>query len=472
MSITTEHFKENSVRALANAQLQAALRKATTAFVEKRTRGVAELDNWEELRDRGRRIKEDVIRNLDRYLAEFEKNAQARGATVYRAADGHAAVAYIQELARKQGITLAIKAKSMATEEIDLNEFLESVGVEPVETDLGEYIVQLAHEKPSHILAPAIHKTRYDIADLFAERLKTERTDEIEKLTAIARRTLRMKFIEAGLGISGANFGVAETGTIVLFENEGNIRMTTTLPRVHVAVMGIEKLIPKFEDLAVFLTLLPRSGTGQKVTSYVSMITGVKSEWSDEGPEELHIILLDNGRSRIARDEVLKESLYCLRCGACLNVCPVYKKVGGHAYGWIYSGPIGALVTPEFIGLERAKDLPYASSLCGACKDVCPVKINIPSLLLELRNRVVEEVKKSPLAERVAMKLWSVILKNERLYTLAGRLARFVQIAFTSDGAVRDLPFPFSEWTDGRDLPPLAEKSFRDLWRERKAGTD
>jgi L-lactate dehydrogenase complex protein LldF len=472
MEIKTDSFKENSVRALANPKLQAALKKAMTTFVEKRRHGVAEVANWEELRDQGRRIKEDVIDNLDRYLAEFEKNARARGAKVFRAADGPSAVAYVLGLAREKGIKLAIKAKSMATEEIELNEFLESVGVEPVETDLGEYIVQLAHEKPSHILAPAIHKSRFDIADLFAERLKTERTDEVEKLTAIARRTLRMKFIEAGMGVSGGNFGVAETGTVVLFENEGNIRMTTTLPRVHVVVMGIEKLIPKFEDLAVFLTLLPRSGTGQKMTSYVSMITGVKSEWTDEGPEELHIILLDNGRSRIAKDEVLKESLYCLRCGACLNVCPVYRKVGGHAYGWIYSGPIGALVTPEFLGLDRAKDLPYASSLCGACKDVCPVKINIPSLLLELRSGVVEKVKKTPLAERVAMKLWSVVVKSERLYALASGVARFMQVAFVSDGTIRDLPFPFSQWTKGRDLPPLAERSFRELWRERKASTD
>jgi len=467
MKIKTERFRENSLHALADAQLQSALRTATTTFIEKRRQAVAEVSDWEELRNRAREIKEQVIQKLDHYLAQFEKKAAERGAKIFRAHDGQAAVSRIVELARQKGVRLVIKGKSMATEEIALNDSLESAGIEPLETDLGEYIVQLAREKPSHIIVPAIHKTRREIGELFADRLCVDRTEDVEHLTAIARKTLRTKFIEAGMGISGANFGVAETGTIVLVENEGNIRMTTTLPRVHVVLMGIEKLIPTFEDLALFLRLLPRSATGQKISSYISFITGVKSRWNEEGPEELHIILLDNGRSGIAKDDLLKESLYCIRCGACLNVCPVYRKIGGHAYEWIYPGPIGSLITPELLGLERARDLPFASSLCSACRDVCPVKINIPKLLLELRSRIIEEEKPRLTVERVAMRLWAFLFKHRRLYSAASALARFGQILFVSDGAIKSLPiFPFSRWTEGRDFPPLAKKPFREIWRE------
>ncbi len=293
-------------------------------------------------------------------------------------------------LVRAKNAQMVVKAKSMAGEEIHLNEALEAAGIEPVETDLGEWIIQLAGETPSHIVVPAIHKTKQQIAELFVEKVGIERSENVDVLTQTARKILRERFAEAEVGISGVNFGVAETGTILILENEGNIRMTTSLTKTHIAIMGIEKVIPKFADLDVFLKLLPRSGTGQRLTAYQSLITGVKKTADDIGPDELHIVMLDNGRSRMLAHPVTRQSLACIRCGACLNACPVYQQVGGHAYGSVYPGPIGAVITPQLIGLSKAKQLPYASSLCGACREVCPVKIDIPELLLHLRAEITE----------------------------------------------------------------------------------
>ncbi len=294
------------------------------------------------------------------------------------------------DLAQQQGARNVVKSKSMVTEEIHLNDALQASGMEVIETDLGEYIIQLAGEAPSHIIAPAIHKTKGQIAELFTAKLGIEPTDDVDTLTSVARNVLRQRFADADIGISGVNFAVAETGTILILENEGNVRLTTSLPKVHIALMGIEKILPRFADLDVFLKLLPRSGTGQQLTTYQSLITGTKRRAEDEGPEQLHIVLLDNGRSRMLAHPTTRQALACIRCGACLNACPVYQQIGGHAYGSVYPGPIGAVITPQLIGLGKAAQLPYASSLCGACREVCPVKIDIPELLLHLRAEITE----------------------------------------------------------------------------------
>src|SRR3989440_3329375 len=365
----------------------------------------------------------------------------------------------------------------MTTEEIHLNDALQSEGIEAIETDLGEYIIQLAGETPSHIIVPAIHKTRKQIAELFTEKLGIAPTDEVARLTATARQILRERFAAADIGISGVNFGVAETGTILILENEGNIRLTTSLPPVHIAVMGIEKVVPRFRDLDVFLKLLPRSGTGQHLTSYQSLITGTKRRAEDEGPEELHIVLLDNGRSRMLAHPTTRQSLACIRCGACLNACPVYQQIGGHAYGSVYPGPIGAVITPQLIGLSKAAKLPYASSLCGACREVCPVKIDIPELLLHLRAQITEkqetEVREQRRAERLSFKLWAAIMTRRRWYEMSGRFAHFLQRFVVRQNRIGKVGRfvswvapPLAAWTAARDLRPIEDKSFRQQWRE------
>ncbi len=386
--LTSETFDANARAALGDTQLRGALRNATSLFGERRLAAARGLANWEELRTEARAIKDEVLLHLDRYLEQFVSNAEMRGAKVHWARDAAEANQIVCRLAQEYGARNVVKSKSMVTEEIHLNDALERAGMDVIETDLGEYIIQLAGEAPSHIIAPAIHKTKGQIAALFTDKLGMEPTNDVDTLTSVARNVLRDRFAAADLGISGVNFGVAETGTILILENEGNIRLTTSLPRVHIALMGIEKILPRFADLDVFLKLLPRSGTGQHMTTYQSLITGVKNRADDEGPEKLHIVLLDNGRSRMLAHPITRQALACIRCGACLNACPVYQQIGGHAYGSVYPGPIGAVITPQLIGLGKAAQLPYASSLCGACREVCPVKIDIPELLLHLRSEI------------------------------------------------------------------------------------
>src|SRR5438477_1866515 len=423
--LTTETFDANARAALRDVQLRGALRQATSLFGKRRLAAAQRLPDWEDLRAEARRIKDQTLLNLDKYLEEFTANAEAAGARIHWARDAAEANEIVKRLARERAARLVVKSKSMTTEEIHLNAALEADGIEALETDLGEYIIQLAGETPSHIIAPAIHKTRHQIADLFVEKVGIAPTDDIPTLTITARRVLRERFGAADIGVSGVNFGVAETGTILILENEGNIRLTTSLPKTHIAVMGIEKVIPRFEDLEVFLKLLPRSGTGQHLTAYQSLITGTRRRADDEGPAELHIILLDNGRSRMLAHPTTRQSLACIRCGACLNACPVYQQIGGHAYGSVYPGPIGAVITPQLIGLRKASKLPYASSLCGACREVCPVKIDIPELLLHLRAQITEEQEtgdresersKQRTAERLSFKLWAAIITRPRWY--------------------------------------------------------
>ena len=452
--LSSETFGENAKAALADTHLRGALKNATSLFGERRKQAAASLPNWEALRTQARAIKDQALSRLDHYLEEFVRNAESRGAKVHWARDGAEANAIITSLATEHQAHIIVKSKSMTTEETHLNRALEAAGMQVVETDLGEYIIQLADEPPSHIIAPAIHKTRRQIGELFTAELGTPMTDDVMKLTGTARTTLRGRFASADLGISGVNFAIAETGTIVIVENEGNIRLTTSLPRVHIAVMGIEKVIPRFADLDVFLKLLPRSGTGQKLTTYQSFITGTKRHANDEGPEELHLILLDNGRSPMLAHPITRQSLACIRCGACLNACPVYQQVGGHAYGSVYPGPIGAVITPQLIGIEKTSQLPYASSLCGACREVCPVKIDIPELLLHLRAEIAP--RKGSTAERLAFKVWAKVMMSPALYRMGGVAGRVLQ---------RFVPVA-KAWTNGRDLRPIEKKSFHQLWTE------
>ena len=458
-----ETFTTRTRYALANAQLQAALSNATAKHASARSDCLADFaSEWEELRNAGKQIKDHTLEHLDYYLEAFATRVEEHGGKIFWADDAAAANAYITDVARRHGLKLAVKSKSMMTEEIDLNHALASAGIEAVETDLGEYIVQLAGERPSHITAPAIHKSRKDIALLMREKLQVECDEDPREITAHARRALREKFAQAGLGVTGVNFAVAETGSIVLIENEGNIRFTTSLPRVHIAIMGIEKILPRMADLAVFLRLLPQGASGQKITSYVSILTGCKPTLFDGGPSEFHVVILDNGRTEILANAHLRESLNCIRCGACLNACPVYQKIGGHAYGWIYPGPIGAVLTPQLLGREKASELPFASTLCGACRDVCPVKINLPAMLVHLRHEIKEAPESSApdgFWERHAFRAWAFVNKSAKRYRFAMRLARMIGAGY------RRLP-PFSRWAATRDLPTPAKRSFTEQWPE------
>ena len=455
--LSSETFDENAKAALADVQLRGALRHATSLFGKRRLEAARSLSNWEDLRTQARAIKDEVLSHLDRYLEKFVNEAEARGAKIHWARDAAEANAIICKLTAERQARIVVKSKSMTTEETHLNDALEAAGMQVVETDLGEYIIQLAEETPSHIIAPAIHKTKGQIAELFTSTLGMPPTDDVAQLTSTARATLRDRFAAADVGVSGVNFGIAETGTIVIVENEGNIRLTTSLPRLHIAVMGIEKVIPRFADLDVFLKLLPRSGTGQRLTTYQSFITGTKRNPDDEGPDELHIVILDNGRSPMLAHPVTRQSLACIRCGACLNACPVYQQIGGHAYGSVYPGPIGAVITPQLIGLQKTAQLPYASSLCGACREVCPVKIDIPQLLLHLRSEITSHKENGSGAERLAFKMWARVMMSPTLYNMAALAGRMVQKVMPLSKA----------WTSGRDLRPVEQQSFRSLWKSR-----
>lgn len=469
------NFEADSGKAVEDARLQRALVNVTDRFRQARLRASSEVPGWDELRTLGREIKKETIENLDTYLLMLEENVKKAGGQVHWAADGEEASRIIVEIARKNGVKSVVKSKSMATEEVELNANLERAGIRAVETDLGEYIIQLAGEHPSHIIAPAVHKTKDDISRLFHEKLGVPYLSEPQELTKVARERMRSEFLNAGMGVSGANFAVAETGTIVIVENEGNARLTTTVPDIHVALMGIEKIIPRYTDLSLFLTLLARSATGQKSSTYVSFITGPRRETDRDGPREFHLVLLDNGRSGILANRETRESLYCIRCGACLNNCPVYRKAGGHSYGWVYSGPIGAIINPQLLGIDKAPELPFASSLCGACRDVCPVRIDFPKVLLELRHEVresgAEKGKGAELyLERLAFRLWRTIVTHEKLYAILLSLAYYLQKPFRENDSLRSLPHPFSRWTRDRDFPAVSETPFRERWKKMKRG--
>ncbi len=462
MTVSTIEFRQHAASAIADPRLQGALEGATGRFRDARSSALAELPDADALRDHFKALRSATLARLAEHLETFERNAVAAGAQVHWATDGAAACRIVAQIAADRGVTLAAKSKSMASEEIHLNQALAAAGVDPVETDLGEWIIQLAGDPPYHIVAPAIHKTRQQVAEMFSELTgETLPADDIPRLTAVARRLLREKFLAAGMGISGGNVAVAETGSVVLVTNEGNGRMVTSLPPVHVAVVGIEKIAPTWDDAAAWLALLARSGTGQPLSVYTTAITGPARPGDPDGPAEVHVVLLDNGRSRLVGGP-FEEALQCIRCSACLNICPVYREAGGHAYGSPYSGPIGAVITPLIYGLEEYAGLPHASSLCGACLDVCPARIDLPRMLLELRA---EEVRRGilPAPESLAERAVAWGLGHERLYRLGAGLGRMAARPFTQDGYT-NLPQRFNPAQERR-LPGLAARSFREIWQ-------
>lgn len=470
----TPPFETSARVSLADAQLRRNLGKATQTIRRKRAVAVEEMPDWEELREAGRALKERTLRHLDEYLLQLEESVTRAGGVVHWARDAGEANRIIASIIKESDADEVVKVKSIATDETKLNEHLESEGIRAFETDLAELIIQLAGETSSHILVPAIHKNRAEIRELFLRELDVEDlSDEPEDLTNAARLYLRKKFLNAKVGISGANFAVAETGTVCVVESEGNGRMCTTLPPVLVTLMGIEKIIPAWRDFEVFMQLLPRSSTAERMNPYTSFWTGVSE---GDGPREFHLVLLDNGRTDVLDDEIGRQTLNCIRCSACLNVCPVYERTGGHAYNSVYPGPIGAILTPQLVGIGKpgSDSLPYASSLCGACYQVCPVKINIPDVLIHLRGRVVRHKQDGggPLTkldpENAAMRAMAKVFSDPELYERAQRLARVGQWPLVRGGKISSLPGRLAGWTKVRDLKPVPEQSFREWWKEER----
>lgn len=479
-------FQKGARHALANSQLRRNLYKATHTIRDKRAAVVGEVPDWQELREAGRALKEQSLRHLDTYLLQLEASVQQAGGHVHWARDAEEANAIIMHIVAEHDTQEVIKVKSLTTDEIRLNEALAARGINAIETDLAELIIQLAGERSSHILVPAIHKNRAEIRELFLHALieqglvpgsrellgteVDELSDEPAALTAVARSYLRRKFLSAKVAISGANFAVAESGTVCVVESEGNGRMCVTLPPVLISIMGIEKVIPRWQDLEVFLQLLPRSSTGERMNPYTSFWTGVSA---GDGPQEFHLVLLDNGRTQVLGDTVGRQTLNCIRCSACLNICPVYERTGGHAYASVYPGPIGAILMPQLLGVENASTLPYASSLCGACYEVCPVKINIPEVLIYLRGRVVQHKQENLLGrlspESMVMSVMARIFADPKQYEEAQHLARLGQFPFVQRGSITSLPGPLAGWTALRDLSPVPKQSFREWWRSRQA---
>jgi L-lactate dehydrogenase complex protein LldF len=466
-------FPKAAREQLANAQQRRNLRHATHTIRTKRANVVGEVDDWEALRHAGADAKDEALTHLGDYLEQLETSLTANGATVHWARDADEANRIVLDIVRQKQVDEVVKVKSMVTQEIELNEALEAAGINAWETDLAELIVQLGHDRPSHILVPAIHRNRSEIREIFLREMgqvgrpaPADLTDDPPRLAEAARLHLREKFLRAKVGISGANFAVAETGTLVVVESEGNGRMCLTLPETLISVVGIEKVLPTWDDLATMLQLLPRSSTGERMNPYTTMWSGVHD---GDGPQDVHVVLLDNGRSHVLADRLGRQALRCIRCSACLNVCPVYERTGGHAYGSVYPGPIGAVLNPQLRGTasDIDKSLPYASSLCGACFDACPVRINIPELLVELRGRVVEGAGRTP--ESAAMKAAAWVLSDPRRLAGAQRAATMAG-RFTAGRTIRSVP-GLSAWTNARDVPTPPTETFRQWWaRERGTG--
>jgi L-lactate dehydrogenase complex protein LldF len=467
---TSLHFKENAARALGDAQLQRALGNVKTGFVLKRAAARAGLPEFDELRTAATDIKNHVLDHLDIYLEEYERKVVETGGHVHWARNAAEAREIVLTICREAGAKTATKGKSMVSEEIGLNAALEAAGVEPVETDLGEYIIQLRHETPSHIIAPAVHLNRDQIEKDFRDRhrsLPGERDlSQISDLVGEARAVLREKFLAADVGVTGANFLIAETGSSVIVTNEGNGDLTQLLPRVHIVIASIEKVVPTLEDASTILRLLARSATGQEMTSYVTFSTGPRRDGDPDGPDAYHVVLLDNGRSEMLGTE-FHDMLRCIRCGACLNHCPVYAAVGGHAYGSVYPGPMGAVLTPQLIGIHDGAHLPNASSFCGRCQAVCPMSIPLPKMMRHWRER--DFAQKSPASvAKAALRVWAYIAKRPALYRFAASMgARTLSLLAGKKRRLSKLPFA-NGWTQHRDLPAPAPRTFMALWEERQ----
>ena len=470
MKPSSHAFSDNARRALGDAALQQALAKAGVGFVDKRRAAVAELPEFDALRDAGRAIKDHALANLDHYLLRFEAQLVAAGGKLHWAETPDEACATVLEICRGAGAKIVAKGKSMVGEEIAINDALEGAGLEVVETDLGEYIIQVAHEPPSHIIAPAVHKTRAQIAALFEDLHRqpglTRPLETVPQIVDEARQVLREKFLAADVGITGANFLIAETGSTVIVTNEGNGDLSATLPRVHIVLASIEKVVPTLEDASVLLRLLARSATGQEITSYTTFFTGPRRADDADGPEAFHVVLVDNGRSRMLGG-AYREMLRCIRCGACINHCPVYSAVGGHAYGWVYPGPMGAVLTPLMVGLDEGRPLPNASTLCGRCEEVCPMAIPLPKLLREHRRQEFERRLVAP-RSRWALAAWAFCARRPWLYRLASRLAiRLLHLLGGGRGRFRSLPLA-QAWTAARDLPAPQGDTFMAEWQRRR----
>ncbi len=457
--------------ALANPQVRRAVLHTATRAMASRAAALDRLQGADALRDEARRIRARTLAELDRHLDRFVTEVEALGGHVCYAETAQDALAYVRGVVRARGLRVAVKSKSMISEEIELNEALEADGVEVIETDLGEYVIQLDRDRPSHIVAPILHKSKEDVARTFLAKAGATAEDvtDVPHMTQFARRVLRQGFLRADLGISGVNFGVAETGSVCICTNEGNGRLTTTLPRVHIAMMGIERLVPSPRDLGVMLEVLARSGTGQSLTVYSNILTGPRRPGEHDGPEELHVVLVDNGRSRVLGTD-LAEILYCIRCGACLYACPVYQQLGGHAYGSIYSGPVGAVLSPALAGIHDFHDLPHASSLCGACREVCPVRIDIPRMLLRLREQGVA-AGESPMWIALGMKVFGWIASRPAAFRTAGAAAGRLAGLAARDGWLGRMPGHAGAWTRTRDFPAPAAESFTARWKKRQRRT-
>ena len=467
MQVASMYFKERAHVKLHDAQLQYNLQKIKGKFVEKRRLSLAELDDFEATREAARAIRQRALDDLDVWLTIFEANARAHGATVLFAQTPGEINALVLEIARRHDVRKIIKSKSMVSEESALDHAIEAAGLTVIETDLGEYILQINnYEPPSHIIGPALHKSREEVAELFHKRHGKPRKEGIDELCLEAREELRTHYLTADMGISGGNFFVAETGSVVVVTNEGNATLTTTLPKVHIAISGIEKVVPTLEDVATLMRLLPRSATGQSISNYVDILTGVKGPGEFHGVEHMYFIVVDSGRTEVLASEV-KEALRCIRCGACMNHCPVYQNVGGHSYGWVYPGPIGAILTPMYVGLENALDLPHASTMCNQCGVVCPVKIPLPDLQRKLREKEFERGLR-PWYERLGLRAWGWLAAHAALYGLATKVGvRALRLLADRNGMIRKLPLG-GGWTDERDMPAPAGRTFREMYAERQ----
>lgn len=469
IKISETPYKERIDQGIDNDFMRQAVPSAQGRFRDGRLTQAEELGNWEDWRQLGSEIRSHTLENIDYYLYQLSEEVEKRGGNVFFAETAEEANEYIENVVKKKEAKKVVKTKSMVTEEIGLNQTLEQTGAEVVESDLGEWILQLDEDPPSHIVTPALHKNRQQIQDTFRDKKGYEQSDTPEELASFAREQLRQDFLSADVGITGCNFAIAESGSVTLVTNEGNAEMVTSLPDTQISVMGMERLVPTWEDMEVLVSLLTRAAVGQKLTSYITTITGARLEEEIDGPDDYHLVIVDNGRSKILGTE-FQSALHCIRCAACINVCPVYRHVGGHAYNSIYPGPIGAVLTPLLDGYEDHKELPYASSLCAACTEACPVKIPLHEQLIRHREIIVEEEKKSPVSEKIMMKGFAQWASNPAAYKLSTKVARTALKPWTKAEYVEHGPGPLKGWTDSRDFPAPGKQSFRNWWNQRQKG--
>ncbi|WP_374718783.1 LutB/LldF family L-lactate oxidation iron-sulfur protein [Parageobacillus toebii] len=470
MKIDGANFHERVEINLHNTFMRGAVAGAQERLHTRRLEAAEELGNWEEWRALGEEIRQHTLENLDYYLMQLSENVAKRGGYVFFAQTAEEANDYIRNVVIQKNAKKIVKSKSMVTEEINLNPVLEAEGCEVIETDLGEYILQVDdHDPPSHIVAPALHKNKEQIRDVFREKLGYKQTEKPEELALYARKMLRREYLTADIGITGCNFAIAESGSITLVTNEGNADLVTALPKTQITVMGMERIVPTFEEMEVLVSLLTRSAVGQKLTSYITVLTGPRDDGDVDGPEEFHLVIVDNGRSNILGTE-FQPVLQCIRCAACVNVCPVYRHIGGHSYGSIYSGPIGAVLSPLLGGYDNYKELPYASTLCAACTEACPVKIPLHELLLKHRQVIVEREEKAPISEKLVMKAFGLGAASSFLYKLGSKVARSALTPFTNDDRISKGPGPLKAWTEIREFPAPNKERFRDWFREHQKG--